>query len=62
MIEVFQMENGMFRWILISETGLVQVIGDDHTSDFLANDAAKAYRKAFRTFASKIDCYKHFIF
>jgi hypothetical protein len=61
MIEVFRLENGLFRWVMISETGLLQVVGDDHATDFLANAAAKRYRNVFRQLAANIDCYKNYL-
>ena len=62
MIEVFQQTDGLFYWVLISEIGTLQVIGDYHPSDIQAHHSARTYRNTFREVSNLIDCYKHYIF
>lgn len=51
------MPCGRYRWFMIGEDARHLVFGTYHDSDFEANDAAKAYRNAFKAIARLIDAY-----
>jgi uracil-DNA glycosylase len=61
MIEVLQIDSGLYRWFLISEQGRILVIGCDHPSDLLANNRAKEYRKIFKLVAKEVDSYEELV-